>query len=103
MKENGFNLAKERSRTYPAQTIIDVDYADDTALLTNTPTLAETLLQSLERAACSIRLHVNTNDSEYTCFNQNGNISTLKGEPLKLMNKFTCLGSSVSTEKDIKT
>ena len=35
MKDNGFKLAKERSRRYPAQTI--TDYADDIALLRNTP------------------------------------------------------------------
>ena len=36
-----------------------------------------------------------------TCFNQ-GNISTLNGGSLKLMNKFTYLGSSVlSTESNI--
>ena len=29
MKYNGFKLAKERSRRYPAQTITDADYADD--------------------------------------------------------------------------
>ena len=47
MKENGFNLAKERSRRYSAQTITDADYADDIALLANIPALAETLLHSL--------------------------------------------------------
>ena len=40
MKDNDFNLAKERSRRYPAQTIMDADYADDIALLANTPTQA---------------------------------------------------------------
>ena len=40
MKNNGFKLAKERNRRYPAQTIMDVDYADDIALLANTPTQA---------------------------------------------------------------
>ena len=49
MKDNGFKLTKERSRRYPAQTIMDVDYADDIALLPNTPAQAETLLYSLER------------------------------------------------------
>ena len=34
-KENGFKLVKERSRRYPAQTITDVDYADDIALQAN--------------------------------------------------------------------
>ena len=38
------------------------------------------------------------------CFNQTGNISTLDGNSLKLVDKFTYLGSSVSsTEKDIDT
>ena len=41
MKDDGFKLAKERSRRYPTQTITDADYADDIALLANTPTQAE--------------------------------------------------------------
>ena len=58
-KENGFKLAKERSRKYPAQTITDVDYADDKALLEYSPALAETQQHSLEQAASGIVLHVN--------------------------------------------
>ena len=50
MKDNSFKLIKETSRKYPAQTIMDADYADDLALLTNTHTKAETLQHSLERA-----------------------------------------------------
>ena len=38
------------------------------------------------------------------CYNQTGDISTLEGTPLKLVDKFTYLGSSVeSDEKDIET
>ena len=38
------------------------------------------------------------------CYNQTGDISTLEGTPLKLVDKFTYLGSSVeSTEKHIET
>ena len=38
------------------------------------------------------------------CYNQTGDISTLEGTPLKLVDKFTYLGSSVeSSEKDIET
>ena len=58
MKDNGFKLAKERGRRYPTQTITDADYADDIALLANTPAQAETLLHCLERAAAGIGLHV---------------------------------------------
>ena len=102
MKENGFKLAKERSRRYPAQTITDVDYADDITLLENSPSQAKSLLHSLEQAAGGIGLHVNADKTEYMCFNQRGDISTLKGGPLKLVDKFIYLGSSVSsTENDI--
>ena len=42
--------------------------------------------------------------TEYMCFNQTGDISTLDGTSLKLVDKSTYLGSSVSsTEKDIDT
>ena len=104
IRKNGFELTKKRSRRHPAKTIIDADYADDIALPANTPNQAETLLHSLERAATGIGLHANTHKTEYMCFNQTGDISTLDGTSLKLVNKFTYLGSSVSsTEKDIDT
>ena len=97
-------LTKKRSRRYPAKTITDADYADDIALLANTPNQAKTLLHSLERATAGIGLHVNAHKTEFMCFNQKGDISTLDGTSLKLVDKFTYLGSSVSsTEKDIDT
>ena len=102
MKDNDFKLAKEKRHT--AQTITDADYADDIALLANTPTQTETLLHSLEWAATGIALHVNADKTEYMCFNQRGDISTLKSSSLKLMDKFTYLGSSISsTETNINT
>ena len=67
---NHIYVSVERSRRYPAQTITDVDYADDIALLINTPAQAETLLHSLERAAGGIGPHVNANKTEYIGFNQ---------------------------------
>ena len=104
IRENGFLLTKKRSRKYPAKTITDTDYADDIALLANTPNQAETLLHSLERAATGIGLHVNAHKTEFMCFNQKGDISTLDGTSLKLVDKFIYLGSSISsTEKDIDT
>ena len=104
MKENGFTLAKERSRRYPTQTIPDVDYTNNIVLLANTPTQAKSLLHSQERAAGGIGLHVSTNKTEYICFNQRGDISTLNSGPLKLVDKFTYLGSSISSsENDINT
>ena len=72
------------------------------AILANTPKKAETLLHSLGWATAGIGLHVNAHKTEYMCFNQTGDISTLDGSSLKLVDKFTYLGSSVSsTKKDI--
>ena len=104
IKENGFKLTKERSRRYPAQTITSADNADDIALLANAPAQADTLLHSLERAAAGIGLHVNAHKTEYMCFYQTGDISTLNGNSLKLVDKSTYRGSKVSlTETDIST
>ena len=97
-------INKIKSRRYPAKTITDADFADDIAIQANTPNKAETLLHSLEWAATGIGLHVNAHKTEYMCYNQTGDISTLDGTSLELVDKFTYLGSSVSsTEKDIDT
>ena len=104
MKDNGFKLAMERKRRYPAQKITDVDYTEDIVLLANTSAQAKTLLHSLEQAAAGIGLHVNADKTEYMCFNQRDDISILNGSSLKLVDKFTYLRSRVSsTETDINT
>ena len=102
IKENSFKLTIWRKRRYSAQTITDVDYTEDIALLANAPAQAETLLHTQEWATTAIGLHVNAQKTEYMCFNQTGDISTLDGSTLKLVDKFTNLGSSASsTETDI--
>ena len=69
--------------------------------MANTPAQAKTLLHSLERAAAGIDLHLNAEKTEYMCFNQRNDISILRGGHLKLVDKFTYLGSSVwSVEKE---
>ncbi len=73
-----------------------MDYADNIALLANISAKAKTLMHSLEQATVGIGLHVNTDKMEYMCFNRRGDISTLNGSSLKLVDKFTYLGSSVS-------
>ena len=95
MKDNGFNLTKERSRRYPAHKITDVDNADD---------IAESLLHIMERAAAVIGFPVNTCKAEYMYLNQRDVISTLNGSSLKLVDMFTYQGSRVSsTETNINT
>ena len=104
IKENGFKLTRERSRRYPTKTITNGNYADDIVLLANAPAQAKTLLHSLGQATAGISLHINAHKMGYMCFNKTGDISTLNGSTLKLVDKFTYLGSSVSsTETDINT
>ena len=72
--------------------------------MTNLTVPVESLRHILERAAGDIGLQVNADKTEDMCYKQRGDISTLKGGPLKLVDKFTYLRSSVSsTEKDINT
>ena len=89
IRENGFELTKKRSKRYPAKTITDADYTDDIAILANTPNQAETLLHSLERATEGIGFHVNAHKTQYMCYNQTGEISTLDRTSLKLVDRFT--------------
>ena len=104
MNDNDFKLAKVRGRGYPPETSMDADYADDIALQANTPAQVETLRHSLERAIAGIGLHVNADKTEYKYFNQRCDISSLNSSSLKLVDKFTYLGSSVSSIKtDINT
>ena len=94
IKDNGFKLTKEGSRRY----------SDDIALLANASDQVETLIHSLEWAAAAIGRHINAHQTKYMCFNQRGDIPTLKGSSLTLVNKLKYLGSSVSsTETDIDT
>ena len=91
MKNNGLKLANEGSTIYPTQTITDLQYVDDIALLINTSAQAESLLQSLERVATGVDLHVNAHKTEYMCINRRGDTSTRSGSSRKLVDKFTYL------------
>ena len=92
MKDYGFKQAKERSRRYPAQIITDVDYADDIAHLKK---------HLPKPKLCYI---VKTDKTEYTCFTQRSEFSTLNGSSLKVVYNLAYLGSNVSsTETDINT
>ena len=59
-------------------------------------------MHSLEQAAGSIGLKGNADKMEYMFFDQKGDISTLNGGSLKVVDKFTYLISRIlSTENDI--
>ena len=101
MKEKGFILKKARSKQCFAEIITDAHYSDDVALLTNTTTQAESQLHNLEQAAGGIGVHVK---ADKTFSNQRRHFLSKWGGSLKLVDKFTYIGSSVSsTENDIST
>ena len=54
-----------RRKQYDAETITDTDWADDIALIANTPTQDEPLLHSLDQASGYIGLYVNADKTEY--------------------------------------
>ena len=59
-------------------------------------------MHSLEQAEGGIGIYVNADKTEYMCVKQKGDISTLNGGSLKVVDKFTNLGSKItSTENDI--
>ena len=93
---------RARRSRYPAETITGPDYADYIALLSSTPTQAESLLHNLEQAAQVIGFHVNIDKIENMCFNQEIDISTKNGGSLKLVYKFAYFVIRISsTEGDI--
>ena len=84
------------------QKLMDADYADEIVLFTNTTAQAESLLHYLELAVEHISLYMNTNRTDCMHFNRERPIFTLNGDPLKLIDKFMYLRSSVSsTESDV--
>ena len=59
-------------------------------------------LNNLQKLICHKTKQTKRNQTEYMCYNQTGDITTLDGTPLKLVDKFAYPGTSVSsTEKDI--
>ena len=58
-------------------------------------------MHSLEQAAWDIGLRTNANKTEYMYFKREWVISNLNSGPLKLVDKFTYLDSSVSSTVDM--
>ena len=74
----------------------DADYIDDMALLVNTPSQTEFLQYRLDQATGYIGLRMNANKKEFMSFKQ-GATSNQSGKSLKLVDKFTLLGSNIAS------
>ena len=67
-----------------------------------TPSQAESRLYSLEQAAEGINLYANSNNSDFMRFKRKGAMSNPRGKPITSVDKFTYLGSNISsTENDV--
>ena len=77
-------------------TITDSDYTDNLiCFLQIYLAKLNSYCIALEQTAGGIGLHIKANKTEYMYFKQEGAISTVR--PLKLIDKFTYLGCSISS------
>ena len=107
ISEKGYMLHPRRSSRYPAAYLIDTDFADDIALVSQSLQYAQDLLQSLEQASNGVGLYLYETKTE--CMNRsNPNNSqparTLGGTPLKQVEDYKYLGAYISSsERDFAT
>ena len=103
MNHLGLTLTKSTSRRHPAHKIVDIDYADDLAIMSDYIDNATKLLHSIEKAARGIGLYINAKKTEFMAYNQDGQIKSVAGNNIKQVDNFVYLGSSIqTTEKDIQ-
>ena len=102
----GFTVRPRRSRRIGPFNITDLDFADDIALLSNTASQAQELLDKVEHATLRVGLHMNAKKTQFMTFNQphDVQIKTQDGSDLKEVKDFKYLGAWMqSTEADIRT
>ena len=104
---NGLQLHPRKSSRHPAIHLMDADFADDLALISNSIELAQKLLNSLESAANCVGLYLNDSKTEYMHYTKsnpqidNMIIKTVNGYILKRVDDYKYLGSfASSSEKD---
>ena len=67
----GFTIKPKVGRRYPAEVITDLDFADDIALLSDTLTEAQELLQRVEEQALTVGLHIKSEKTKVMKYNHN--------------------------------
>ena len=94
-KDLGFTLQYARSRRYPDIKVIDADYADDLAILSNYLSEATILLHQLEKAASEVGLNINTSKTKFLCYHQyhSSTIKSLQNENIIAVEDFNYLGN----------
>ena len=104
-EELGFCLKKRRSRRIGPETITDLDFADDIALLSEQIVQAQNLLTGVEVQCGKIGLKINAKKTKTMVFNITDPVTiyTQDGSELEIVTDFKYLGSlTESTESDIR-
>ena len=87
-----------RSRRYPAETINDLDFADDIALLESSNIGAQTQLTKTAESAAQLGLVISVAKTEYMTFNCSPQPPLhVYGEPIKHVTNFKYLGSMMAS------
>ena len=100
----GFTIKPRQSRRIGKQTITDLGFADDLALLSDTMEQAQEILLALETHAAKVGLHINSKKTQYMSFNQTSSepLCTTAGNKLQKVQDFKYLGAwMASTSQDM--
>ena len=104
-EELGFTIHPRRSSRFPKETLTDLDFADDIALLSDLLNQAQELLVRVQVECKKVGLGINAKKTKYLTYNINVSeaLKTSEGTELERKEDFKYLGSWIdSTEKDIR-
>ena len=109
-EELGFTLHPRRSRRVGAESICDLDFADDIVLLSNEIEQAKSLVHSVEAECLKVGLRLNAGKTKAMYFNSDVQpLQSLDGTEIKQAltesgeQDFKYLGSWCTKDRDIKT
>ena len=105
ISEDGLTLKRRRSRRTPAQSLPELSFADDIALMEDTIYKAEALLHKVEIATQTIGLFLNAGKTKVLHINptSNNTIHSLNGDEIEKVNDFLYLGGYTNTTREINT
>ena len=96
----GLLLSSRQGSRHPAQYLTDLDFADDLALISESISNAETLLQSLEEAAAAAGLICNESKTEFiSTSTTSDSIQSRSGTNINRVDDFNYLGSHIMESK----
>ena len=104
-KNLAFTIKPRQSRRIGLKVVIDLDFADDIGLISNTTAQAQMLLNELEKAELQVGLHMNASKTKCMIFNQDqiDDIQTPDGSKHEVVTDFKYIGAWIgSSQHDIQ-